>query len=211
MNYDDLLALLGNFSSYQLRNYILLCIPIILCAFHKMSNVFILGKMNHRCRLEPGEPENTTFWLKPDILNQSFPFDSGKEKFSNCSFYTDHYYALSNVTVHEEQKCPGDYIWDHSKFQSSAFEDFELVCDRDFYKASSDSLFMIGVFIGSFAFGHASDIYGRRKVFVISLISQLIFGIFTAFATNIYMLTIFRMVSLNLTYIFLLNTLCCVI
>jgi OCT family organic cation transporter-like MFS transporter 4/5 len=193
MNYDDLLALLGNFSAYQLRNYILLCIPIILCAFQKLSNVFILGNLNHRCRLAPNETD-ANFWLTPEVLNKSFPFDNGK--FSNCSFYTDHFYA-PNGTVHEEQKCPGDYIWDRSKFQSSAIQEFELVCDQDYYKAISNSLFMIGVFIGSFAFGHASDIYGRRKVFVISLISQLIFGILTAFATNIYMLTIFRMVSFN--------------
>lgn len=152
MNYDELLALLGNFSSYQLRNYFLLCVPIILCAFHKLSNVFILGKIAHRCRLTPEEPKNSSFSLANEILTSSYPFD--EFKYSNCSFYTDHFFA-KNQTKHDEVKCAGDYIWDESsKFQSTALKEFELVCDRGFYKASSDSLFMIGVCLGSFLFGH---------------------------------------------------------
>lgn len=193
MNYDDLLAILGNFSGYQLRNYVMLCIPIILCAFHKLSNVFILGKMGHRCRLTPEESINSSFSLTNEILTTSYPMNENG-KFSNCSFFTDHFFA-KNKTIHDELQCAGDYIWDESKFQSSALQEFELVCDRNFYKASSDSLFMIGVFAGSFAFGHLSDKFGRRKVFVLSLISQLIFGFLTAFSTSFLTFTIFRMVS----------------
>lgn len=193
MNYDDLLASIGNFSSYQLRNYIILCIPIILCAFHKLSNVFILAKMDHRCRLQPEEFRNASFSLSNDILSASYPFDDVKGTFSNCSYYSDHY--LTTKSQHEELKCAGDYIWDDSKFSSSALMDFELVCDREVFKASSNSLFMVGVFIGSFLFGHLSDKYGRKKVFVLSLISQLIFGFMTAFAKDFVTFTIFRMVS----------------
>ncbi len=150
--------------------------------------------MGHRCRLQPEEPTSATFLLTNEILNVSYPFDKSSEKYSNCKYFTDHYYAV-NQTSHETLECGGDYIWDVSRFQSSAIKEFELVCDRNYYKALSDSLFMIGVFLGSFAFGYLSDIYGRRKVFVISLISQLIFGILTAIASNFVMFTIFRMVS----------------
>lgn len=201
MNYDDLLATLGNFSSYQLRNYILLCIPIILCSFHKLSNVFILGKVDHRCRLRPEESINANFSLTNEILSASYSFEEVSGKFSNCSYFSDHYFTKNKSSIkHEELTCVGDYIWDDSKFKSSALMEFELVCDRSYYKASSDSLFMIGVFIGSFLFGHLSDKYGRRKVFVLSLISQLIFGFLTAFANDFLTFTIFRMVSWSMKF-----------
>lgn len=201
MNYDDLLAYIGTRSVYQLRNYILLCIPIILCAFHKLSNVFILGKMDHRCKLSV---DDENFFLSPEnstalniILNSSFPYDHDKG-FSKCKYFTDNYFVQNETTAvnREIQKC-SDFLWDTTHFQSSALQTFQLVCDQSWYKAFSDSLFMIGVFIGSFCFGHASDKYGRRKVFVLSLIFQLIFGFLTAFSTNFFSFAIFRMVCIT--------------
>jgi OCT family organic cation transporter-like MFS transporter 4/5 len=194
MNYDDLLAHIGSFSTLQLRNYILLCIPIILCAFHKLSNVFILAKMDHRCKLASNDvnfyfTDNST--TNQYIFNASYPHDETKG-FSKCEYFTDNYFAI-NSTNHEVKTCSA-YVWNYEKFQSSAINSFELICERDYYKAMSDSLFMIGVFIGSFMFGHLSDRYGRKKVFVISLISQLVFGLLTAISSNFISFTIFRMV-----------------
>lgn len=33
---------------YQKRIYLLLCLPAILCAFHKLGNVFLVAKADHR-------------------------------------------------------------------------------------------------------------------------------------------------------------------
>ncbi|KAG5672187.1 hypothetical protein PVAND_002337 [Polypedilum vanderplanki] len=196
LNYDDLLSHIGTFGGYQLRNFILLCVPIILCAFHKLSSVFILAKIDHRCQLNSNDTE---FLLSNNqdvlytILTASFPYDE-KKGFSKCQYYLDNYFnrGVENTT-HTAVACD-EYVWDYEKFQSSAIKTFKLICDRDHFKATSDSVFMIGVFIGSFAFGHLSDKYGRRKVFVLSLIFQLIFGLLTALATNFYTFTIFRMI-----------------
>lgn len=197
-NYDDLLAHIGTFGSYQIRNFVLLCIPVILCAFHKLSSVFILGKMDHRCKLFE---DDLNFQLSNDstllneILNVSYPYDDVKKGYSKCEYYTDNFFASqNNFTAHEIREC-SEYVWDYKKFQSSAVETFQLTCDKDSYKAWSDSLFMIGVFLGSFAFGYLSDKFGRRKVFVLSLICQLIFGLLTALSTNFISFTIFRMVG----------------
>lgn len=48
--------------------------------------------------------------------------------------------------------------------------------------------------MGSFLFGHLSDKYGRKIVFVLSLVSQLSFGILMAFAPEFISFTAFRMV-----------------
>lgn len=191
MNYDDVLVHLGKFGSYQLRNYLLLCLPVILCAFHKLSGVFILAVPDHRCEL-PGEPVPTVFNLSSEILKQSFPLDAD-EKFSKCDYFTKNYFDQI-VTQNEVAQC-SSYVWDTRKYQSSAVKSFELVCGSKELKPTSDALLMVGVFMGSFLFGQASDKYGRKKVFVISLAFQLIFGLLVAISPEFITYTIARMVS----------------
>lgn len=192
MNYDDVLVHLGKFGSYQKRNYILLCLPIILCAFHKLSGVFLLATPQHRCRLD-GEPLNATFTLPESVLNHSFPFDHVAKKFSQCEYFT--YNTNSNESSPFEVAQCADYVWDTSKYESSAVKSFELICDRGDLKPRSDALFMVGVFMGSFAFGHLSDKFGRRIVFVLSLVFQLIFGLLIAIAPEYITYAAARMVN----------------
>lgn len=190
MNYDDVLVHLGKFGSYQKKCYVLLCLPVLLCAFHKLSGVFLLATPEHRCKLN-GEPSNTTFALPEIVLNASYPLDTKSNKYSQCSYFSDNFYA-SNES-HEVRQCT-DYVWDTSKYESSAVKSFELICDRSDLKPRSDALLMVGVFMGSFAFGHLSDKYGRRIVFVLSLASQLFFGLLTAISPEFISYTISRMV-----------------
>lgn len=199
INYDDVLQHLGKFGSYQLRNYILLCLPVILCAFHKLSGVFLLAVPDHRCHLS-GEPENNTFKLPFDVLNKSFPLTENK-KFSQCDYFTENFYTQENTTNAIAQ-C-SDYVWDTSKYESSAVKSFLLICDKGNLKPTSDALLMVGVFMGSFLFGHLSDKYGRKKVFVLSLAFQLIFGLLIAISPEFITYTISRIVSLCLVWFFI--------
>lgn len=203
MNYDDVLVHLGKFGGYQRRNYILLCLPIILCAFHKLSGVFLLATPDHRCRLD-GESINTTYSLPNEVLNESYPI-VGKEKiFSQCEYFTENA-DDKNASSRKISQCT-HYIWDTSKYESSAVKSFLLVCDRSVLKPRSDALLMLGVFMGSFAFGHLSDKYGRRKVFVLSLAFQLLFGLLTAISPDFVSYSISRMVSCQHNEVFKLET-----
>jgi MFS transporter, OCT family, solute carrier family 22 (organic cation transporter), member 4/5 len=145
---------------------------------------FVIGKLN-------GELPNATFNLPENVLNVSFPLT--ENGYSKCEYFTDNYYA-TNESSHEIHKCD-ERFWDTSKYQSSAIKTFDMVCDRSGLKPRADALFMAGVFMGSFLFGHLSDKYGRKKVFVLSLLSQLIFGLLMAFAPEFITFTIARMVS----------------
>lgn len=48
MAYDDVLLHLGEFGKYQKRIYLLLCLTVIPCAFHKLAGVFLGAVPNHR-------------------------------------------------------------------------------------------------------------------------------------------------------------------
>lgn len=192
MNYDDVLPYLGKFGNYQKSTYFLLCLPSILCAFHKLVGVFLLATPDHRCLLK-NETASSSFRMSNDFYNISYPYDESKMEFSKCTYYK---YDFENSTQRVVEKCT-EYVWDTSKYQSSAVKSFSLVCDNSFWRASADSFLMAGVFIGSLIFGHFSDLYGRKPVFIVSLLLQFIFGILTSISSGFITYTICRMVRVS--------------
>lgn len=79
---------------------------------------------------------------------------------------------------------------------SSSFFNFQwnLVCDRAWLRATGDSLFMVGVMLGSMIFGCLSDKFGRRPIFFLSLVIQLVGGILVAVAPEFISYVIFRLI-----------------
>lgn len=69
-----------------------------------------------------------------------------------------------------------------------------LVCDKAWLRATGDSLFMVGVMLGSMIFGGLSDKYGRRPIFFLSLVIQLVGGILVAVAPEFISYVIFRLI-----------------
>lgn len=186
MNYDDVLPYLsrGDFGKYQKKIYVLLCLPTILCGFHKLAGVFLLAVPDHRCKLD-WESANATFELSDDVLRSSFPFDNVRQEYSKCEYYD----SIGNAT-----KCI-EFVWNNTKVQSSAVKSFSMVCDRAPLRASADALMMVGVMIGSYLFGDLSDRFGRKPSFMLCLVIQVVFGLFIAVAPEFITYTIGRMVS----------------
>lgn len=185
MNYDQVLPFLsrGDFGKYQKRIYFLLCLPTVICAFHKLVGVFLLTVPDHRCRLE-NEHANSPFELPDDVWRSSIPFDEVKKEFSKCEYYRN----LSEIVACE------NYVWSTEKVKNSVVTSFELVCDRATLRASADSFLMIGLMIGGYIFGDMSDKYGRRPTFMLSLFLQVVFGLLTAISNNFVTYSICRMV-----------------
>jgi len=100
------------------------------------------------------------------------------------------YYRTSNET----HRCSSRYIYDQSKYQNSAVTEFDLVCGRGFLAATSDSMFMLGVLLGSIIFGQLSDKYGRKPIFFASLVIQVIFGVVAGIAPEYFSYTLARLV-----------------
>ncbi|KAF7993231.1 hypothetical protein HCN44_006291 [Aphidius gifuensis] len=148
MTLDDVIIRIGEFGKYQKKTYVLLCLPVIFCAFHKLSTGFI--------NYEP-----TT--LK--CLDETF---IPREKISPCKNIS---YGTDQITTVTE---------------------WNLVFDRKPMVALSDSIFMGGVMVGSMIFGGLSDTIGRKLVFTISLIIQLVGGILVAISPNYWSFVLAR-------------------
>nr|CAH7722373.1 unnamed protein product [Callosobruchus chinensis] len=183
MGYDDVIPLLGDFGKYQRRIYLLLCIPAISCAFHKLGNVFLIAEPSYRCRL-PEELENATYQLNRSVLEKNYPWD-----------FLHHTYASCDVFVNNQSvPCDGPYVFDHTVYGYTTVIEYELTCKKAYLIATSNALFMVGVMIGSIVFGEMSDRYGRKKTFFVSLVTQLIFGILAAISPEYWTFTLSRMI-----------------
>lgn len=65
MSYDEIIPLLGDFGRYQKRIYFLLCLPAILCAFHKLGTVFLVADPDYRWSPFAGRKR----WIKHNVKN----------------------------------------------------------------------------------------------------------------------------------------------
>jgi len=194
MGYDDVIPHLGGFGRYQRRIYILVCLPAILCAFHKLAGVFLQAKPNHRCVLPFEDGTNATY--EYDRWNMSYPFDDLTNKTSTCKYFisnfTEEYFA-ENIPATESIEC-NKWYYDKSKFDTSIVTEWNMVCSKSWVTTASDSLFMVGVLLGSIIFGYLSDRFGRKPIFFISLVIQVVFGICAGIAPEFYTYTISRMI-----------------
>lgn len=196
MAYEDVLKHLGEFGRYQKRIYLLLCLPAISCALHKLVNVFLQAKAKHRCQL-PFEYKNASYFLPVDELHMSYPWDESVGNWSSClrldtNFTLDYFHH--GIPADSTVKCD-TWIYDKSVYKSSTVMQFNLVCDDAWLRATADSVFMVGVLLGSIIFGDLSDRYGRKPVFFISLVLQVISGILAGIIPNYIGFMIARMVT----------------
>ncbi|CAB3226710.1 unnamed protein product [Arctia plantaginis] len=85
-----------------------------------------------------------------------------------------------------------NYVYDHSVFQETIVSQWNLVCERQWLKNLTQTIFMLGILIGNMMFGHLSDRYGRRLPFLAAVFLQLISGVATAYSVDWYMFTALR-------------------
>ncbi|KAJ8949972.1 hypothetical protein NQ318_002380, partial [Aromia moschata] len=134
------------------------------------------------CQL-PEEFSNSSYHLNETVLKQHFPWDPSHHKYSSCEI------IIENKT----QACE-NYIFDDKVYGYTSVIEFQLECKKAYLIATSNSIFMVGVMIGSIVFGEMSDRYGRKLTFFISLVIQLVFGIIASFAPEYWTFTIARAV-----------------
>lgn len=181
MGYDAVIPYLGEFGRYQKRIYFLLCLPAILCAFHKLAGPFLLATPDHRCQL-PFEHSNVTYNISTHIKNLSYPIEPLKDTYSSCEYLNatyDEEYLNGNVPANKAISC-NKWVYDKSVYLSSTVTEWDMVCSQNWLRATADAIFMVGVMLGSIVFGDLADRFGRLPIFFASLVIQVVFGIAVA-------------------------------
>lgn len=100
-----------------------------------------------------------------------------------------HYLDVDNAT----KECTS-WIYDTSYVKSSRGIEWNAVCSKRWMFAVAQSAYMFGVFFGAVTLGSMADRYGRKIIFYISAVAQLVLGVSVAFIPEFYTLVLVRFV-----------------
>ncbi|KAM6101677.1 solute carrier family 22 member 13-like isoform 3-T3 [Theristicus caerulescens] len=163
-------------------------------AFHQFCQLFMVPHVPHHC---------DTSWIRavgPNLteeeqLNLTLPRDADGA-YEQCSMYSPVDWDLGSIVAYglnATEKCSNGWVYPSAQ-PPSLLTEFDLVCDRKDLNDISQSIYMVGLFLGSMIFGPLSDRIGRRPVILISILLQGLFGVGTAFVPHFYVYVAFRCV-----------------
>lgn len=84
---------------------------------------------------------------------------------------------------------------ENKRFMNSLTIEQSLVCDREWLKSLSNSVYFVGATLGLLFWGIISDRYGRKTAYVCSHFVSLIFGFSALFATSMNTYIILRFIN----------------
>ncbi|XP_050348547.1 organic cation transporter protein-like [Nymphalis io] len=197
---DDVLTNeLGQFGRFQLRNMLLVAVPLIMSAF--MSEfIFSAAAIPHRCRIpECGEKSNLEDFEPEWILNAVPETSTG---FDSCQRFTPHGLSINGTLDH----CPAHLFNQSSTVgcdgfvyarDNSVVYDFDLGC-QEWLRALAGTLNSVGTLLVLPITGYISDRFGRRIALVISVLNLATIGVIRAFSVNYTMYMILQIVQTTL-------------
>ncbi|KAH9377551.1 hypothetical protein HPB48_012999 [Haemaphysalis longicornis] len=173
-------------------------------AYYAMSLSFTAPSLKHWC----ARPPQLANWTTERWLHAAIPYDDEKASWSRCTMYTvdaaddDDVVILNDTAV----RC-SSWEYDLGGNTNTMTNEFNLVCDRIWLRAASQSFYMAGLMVGNFIFSHLSDWYGRKRALLFMTPLPLAASVVICFSTSFLMLNIGRFVAslglggiLNTTY-----------
>ncbi|XP_034829226.1 organic cation transporter protein-like [Maniola hyperantus] len=183
---DDVLTNeLGQFGRFQLRNFLLVAVPIIMSAF--MSEfIFSAAAIPHRCRIPECGEDGKRHEFEPEWISNAIPA-------SGSGFASTQRFAPSNIGVNGSlDNCPAELFnpnvvvgcegYVYARFDSVVY-DFDLG-GQEWLRALAGTLNSVGTLLVLPITGYISDRFGRRIALVISVFNLATVGLIRAFSVN---------------------------
>eukprot|EP00095_Tigriopus_kingsejongensis_P000969 maker-scaffold83_size396513-snap-gene-2.32 protein:Tk00969 transcript:maker-scaffold83_size396513-snap-gene-2.32-mRNA-1 annotation:"PREDICTED: uncharacterized protein LOC103466540" len=208
IEYDNVLKYIGQCGKWQWRNFFLLWLTSAAGGLAVVVWVFTGKAMDHRCMIphcetpssasyfEDGTDHLPIFAEKLEPLGHCNYYDIAGETSISCNEYlnqidrNDTSLVLKNCTWSGE----GSRVFDTTVVDTSVIMDFGMICGdngRPFLGAT----YMLGMLVGSFVLGHISDLVGRMKALMISVVLISVSGIIGAFMPDPFTFGFFRFVT----------------
>ncbi|XP_023932104.1 solute carrier family 22 member 3-like [Lingula anatina] len=130
MHFDDLLKTLGEFGTFQKRQYALICILSSLSVMGTLGIVFLGAQVDHHCKV----PTHYIDWV-----TQAFG-----------ALHLER----SNITT---EPCPEGRIYSEEPFKSTLVSEFDLSCENAWQLSTCKSVLFAGKLLGMLVSGVISD------------------------------------------------------
>lgn len=186
-NLEELMSHLGDFGKYQCWQFFLHVLGALTAGLHMLTLLTVAAVPPHRCNIPDAplsssmtEPAlNTT---SPAAFNASAILEILPRPIDSC-----HYLDSDNVV----RTCES-WTYETKYFQSSRGMEWDFVCSQRWMGALAQSSYMFGVFIGAVTLGSMADKHGRKIIFYVSAVAQLVLGVAVAFVNQYYPFLILR-------------------
>ncbi|XP_030043713.1 solute carrier family 22 member 17 isoform X1 [Microcaecilia unicolor] len=185
VSFENLVTRIGGMGPGQRLQLALSWLPNIFVAFGLFSDVFITLTPAHHCHVDPrGLPLALQNVSGERLLNVSIPLErnaEGRMVHSQCRRY--HYHE--NESRKETEPCRGGWEYsEHQGLRENMVTEWDLVCSQYWEVPVEEVCFIFGFLIGYLLLGYASDRMGRRRTFLVSLVSAIVCGILGAVANS---------------------------
>ncbi|XP_049544767.1 organic cation transporter protein-like isoform X1 [Anopheles darlingi] len=192
---DQVLSEIGQFGPFQVWQYALMILPIMLNAFFTFSYVFTAGNMDYRCYVPECDLPDAAVY-DATWTNLALPFDrSGHPE--RCHRFL----PISDTTLNET--CTAAAFNVSNLISCSSFvyrtgdvtivRDFGINCaENDWKLALVGTMNNIGQFVALPIAGYLSDQFGRRWILLISVAGSALCGVIRSFSNSYAMFLVFE-------------------
>ncbi|CAH1774990.1 unnamed protein product [Owenia fusiformis] len=201
MLFDELLILVGPFGLYQKILILGSHLFGYISAWQNLNPTFIGGEPQHWCSV----PEIDSLGLPYAVrMNLTTPTEvkDGETVYSSCRIYDRNYTGITGDNyldaINWDNTMTRDCdTWVYSKelYVSSIATEWDLVCGRKWMKSTLQSIFFAGRLFGAVFFGFVADRFGRKKIYIATLLGTIVTSISTAFLPEIISYTVFRFLT----------------
>lgn len=178
---EELMSHMGEFGKYQSRQFCLHLMAAFTAGLHMLTLLTVAAVPPHHCYI-PDALLDTPVTPNDSSDASSFLNSSSARQLGSC-----HYLDGVNAT----RECDA-WIYDRTYFESSRGIEWNFVCSRRWMGAVAQSSYMFGVFVGAVSLGSLADAYGRKIVFYVSAVAQLVLGVSVALVENYYLFLALR-------------------
>lgn len=122
---DKIIASLGDIGAYQIRVYLLSCLPVAIAGSTTNSLFFITQAPPHRCYVAGCDsPVNETSVFSAGHMNFTIPKQSDGVHYQECDRYSRSSTALTDCSpgaflTNGTVPCDGGYVFDHEYFKTT--------------------------------------------------------------------------------------------
>lgn len=164
------------------------------CAMDGLSGPFVSPSVkNFQCDV-CGPSSNEAY----NMTNGVCSFYIGKNPTTQYELDSSHCFFRNPSSVWPDKISCNKWSFenaDNSRLMNSLTVEQSLVCDREWLKSLSNSMYFVGATFGLLFWGIISDRYGRRTAYICSHFVTLIFGIWSLFAESMCTFILLRSIN----------------